>query len=257
METKEKTKKVTTPKWEIKDRHYYLLNNMAPLSYTMNAKHTAKAPLFYFDKEKGMQRALRYATNQASPFVDEQKGSVTLAHIVFTDGVLTVPKEQQSLQKLLSIYHPHLGARYAEQDSIMEAKNDLVDIELEIHALNAALSIDLEQAEAILRVEQGSSVSNLDSKELKRNILIFAKRNPQLFIDLANDENVILRNFAIKAVELGIINIASDQRTFTWGANGRKLINVPFEENAYSALAAWFKTDEGLEVYKSVEKKMN
>lgn len=257
METKEKTKKVTTPKWEIKDRHYYLLNNMSPLSYTMNAKHTAKAPLFYYDEEKGMQRALRYATNQASCFVDEQKGAVTLAHIVFENGVLTVPREQQSLQKLLSIYHPHLGAKYAEQDNIMAAKNDLVDIELEIHALNAALSIDLEQAEAILRVEQGSNVSDLDSKELKRDILIFAKKNPKLFMALANDENVILRNFAIKAVELGIINIAPDQRNFTWGTNGRKLINVPFEENAYSALASWFKTDEGLEVYKSVEKKMN
>ena len=27
-------------------------------------------------------------------------------------------------------------------------------------------------------------------------------------------------------------------------------MTVPFEENTYSALAAWFKTDEGLEVYK-------
>jgi len=256
METKEKTKKVTTPKWEIKDRFYYLLA-MSPLSYTMNSKHTSRSPLLYFDETKMEQRALRYATNQSSPFVDEQDGQVTLEHIVFKDGTLHVPKEKQNLQKMLSLYHPLLNKKYAEQDSIMEAETDLEDIELEVHALNAALSIDLEQAEAILRVEKGSKVSGLDSREIKRDILIFAKKNPKLFIDLANDENVILRNFAIKAVELGIINIASDQRTFTWGANGRKLINVPFEENAYSALAAWFKTDEGLEVYKSVEKKMN
>ena len=32
-------------------------------------------------------------------------------------------------------------------------------------------------------------------------------------------------------------------------------MNVPFDENPYSAMAAWFKTDEGLEVYKSIEKK--
>jgi len=78
-----------------------------------------------------------------------------------------------------------------------------------------------------------------------------------LFIDLAQDENVQLRNFAIKATELGIIKLAQDQRTFKWGSNGRKLMNVPFDENPYSALAAWFQTDEGLEVYKSIEKRLN
>jgi hypothetical protein len=50
--------------------------------------------------------------------------------------------------------------------------------------------------------------------------------------------------------------LASDQRTFKWASNGRKLMTVPFDENPYSAMAAWFKTDEGLEVYKSIEKKL-
>ena len=129
-------------------------------------------------------------------------------------------------------------------------------IEFEIKALNAASVMDIEQAEAILRVENGSAVSSLSSKELKRDILIFAKRNPKLFLDLAEDENVVLRNFAINATESGIIKLAQDQRTFTWGANGRKLMTVPFDENPYSAMAAWFQTDEGLEVYKSIDKKL-
>ena len=78
-----------------------------------------------------------------------------------------------------------------------------------------------------------------------------------MFLNLANDENIVLRNFAIKARELGIITLASDQRTFKWGTNGRKLMTVPFDENPYSAMAAYFKTDEGLEVYKSIEKKIS
>ena len=60
----------------------------------------------------------------------------------------------------------------------------------------------------------------------------------------------------IKACEAKIINLSQDQRTFTWGTNGRKLLNVPFDENPYSALAAWFKTDEGVEVYSQIEKKL-
>ena len=166
-----------------------------------------------------------------------------------------VPKEKRNLQEFLH-RHPHANLIFAEYDRIEEAKDDVQDLELELIAMNAAMDMDVDFAEAILRVEVGSSVSKLSSKELKRDLLLFAKRNPQLFIDLANDENVQLRNFAIVATESNIIKLSSDNRTFTWASNDRKLMNVPFDENPYSAMAAWFKTDEGLEVYRSIEKKL-
>ena len=70
------------------------------------------------------------------------------------------------------------------------------------------------------------------------------------------DENVGLRNTGIKAVESNLIKLSQDQRTLLWGSNDRKLMTVPFHENPYSALAAWFKTDEGVEVYKTINKKL-
>ena len=96
----------------------------------------------------------------------------------------------------------------------------------------------------------------MSSKELKRDLLIFARNQPELFLELAKDDNVQLRNFAIKAVEAKIIRLAQDQRSFSWASNGKKLMSVPFDENPYSAMAAFFKTDEGVEIYKSVEKKL-
>ena len=42
--------------------------------------------------------------------------------------------------------------------------------------------MDIDMAEAIMRVEVGSEVNNLSSKELKRDLLLFARRNPKLFI---------------------------------------------------------------------------
>ena len=113
-----------------------------------------------------------------------------------------------------------------------------------------------DQAEAILRVEFGSKVSKLTSSELKRDLLIYAKRNPILFLELANDENVELRNVGIKATEARIIKLSADQRTFSFGETGRKLMTVPFDEHPYSALAAYFKTDEGMEVYKNILKRL-
>ena len=179
-----------------------------------------------------------------------------MGHIRFKDGTLTVPKEKQNLQKLLSLYHPLKGRIYEEYSAKEEAVDQLEVLDMQIDALNAARNIDIDQAEAILRVEIGSKVNTMSSKEIKRDLLIFARSNPALFISLANDDNVQLRNIAIRATEAGIINLSSDQRTFTWGSNGRKLMNVPFDENPYSAFAAFLKTDEGVEVYKSIDKKL-
>ena len=107
-----------------------------------------------------------------------------------------------------------------------------------------------------MRVEVGSEVNNLSSKELKRDLLLFARRNPRSFIELTTDDNVQLRNFGIRAVEEGLLKISNDQRYFMWGSNGRKIMTIPFDEHPYSALAAWFKTDEGMEIYSNIQKRM-
>ena len=242
--------------WEIKDRTYFLKSDKKTLTVTIPSRHSRKVALLWFDKETGVQKELRYATNQNSPLVEEQKGEATLGHIMFKDGTLFVPKEQQNLQKLLSLYHPLINKVYYEYDKVEEAEDDLDYLELEIDALNAAMQMEIDAAEAVLRVEFGTKVSSMTSKEIRRDILLFARRNPELFIALANDENVQLRNVAIRASELGIIKLSQDQRSFSWGSNGRKLMNIPFDENPYSAMAAWFKTDEGVEVYRNIEKNL-
>jgi len=249
-------KKPVESTWEIKDRIYYLKGDETPLTLTIPSKHTKKHALLYFDEDSKKQKEIRYATNQDSCFVEEQKGEATIGHITFENGDLRVSKEKQNLQKLLSLYHPLRNKLYAEFDAIEVAEDELDILELQVEALNAAMAIEVDQAEAILRVEIGSKVSEMSSKEIRRDLLLFARNNPSLFIELANDENVQLRNLAIRAVELGIMTLSQDQRTFNWASNNKKLMTIPFDENPYSAMAAFFKTDEGIEVFKSIEKKI-
>ena len=245
-------KKESANEWEIKDRTYILRHGLSPLS-----KSIKSANVYYFDEEKGYERELKYCSNQRTCFVDEMQGDQRLDHIVFRNGVLMVPRNKVTLQKLLSLYHPSKNKVYMELKPQVIAEYEISNLELEINALNAAQNLDIEMAEAVLRVEVGSKVSEMSSKELKRDILLYAKRNPKLFLELVKDENVMLRNFGIKAAELGIIRLSQDQRTFKWASNDRKLMTVPFDEHPYSALAAWFKTDEGMEVYSNIEKRLN
>jgi len=245
-----KTVKKETQDKVLKDKVFVLRNNLSPLTYTIKSRG-----VYHFDEEKGFERELKYTQNQQTPFVDEFKGDARLAHITFEDGVLKVPKEKQTLQKFMDL-SPDKGKVYEEFDTVQIAVDELQDLELEVEALTAARGLDIEIAEAVMRVELGSEVSSMSSKELKRDLLLFAKHNPSLFLELVSDDNVQLRNFGIKATESSILKLSEDQRNFTWASNGRKVMTVPFDEHPYSALAAFFKTDEGMEIYSNIEKRL-
>ena len=238
--------------WEIKDRIYYLRGSKKPLSYSIRTSN-----LFWFDEEKGYEREIKYCQNQRTVFVDEMKGEQRLEHIVFRNGALFVEKAKVTLQKFLSLYHPNNGSLFYEHKPVEVAAHQIDRLELEADAILMARQIDIDKAEAIMRVEKGSKVSNMSSKELKRDLLLFARNNPDLFLELANDGNVALRNFGIKAGEQGILKLSSDQRHFVWASTDRKLMTVPFDEHPYTALAHWFKTDEGMEIYANIEKRFN
>jgi len=249
---KARERKKPSNEWEVKDRIYLLKDGKKPLSRSIKS-----ANIYWFDEEKGYERELKYCQNQRTPFVDEMKGDQRLEHIIFRSGSLFVEKEKTTLQKLLSLYHPHRDKIYEEYKPAKLAEEEIDILEMQVDALTAAKTVDIDMAEAILRVEIGSGVSKLSSKELRRDLLLFARNNPKLFLELADDENVMLRNFGIRAVEAGILRLSSDQRYFMWGSNGRKIMTIPFEEHPYTALAHWFKTDEGMEIYSNIEKRLN
>jgi len=252
METPKPKKEIKAANtWDFKDRLYYLKGNKKPLSYMLKSSN-----VYFFDQEKGHERELKYCQNQRTNFVDEMKGDQRLEHVIFRSGSLFVPKEKTVLQKLLSVYHPYKDNIYYEHKPQVIAAEELDLLEMQADAIIAARTLDVDMAEAVMRVEIGSEVTKMSSKELKRDLLIYARNNPQLFLDLLQDENIQLRDYGIKATEQGILVLSSDQRTFFWGSNNRKLLNVPFDEHPYSALAAWFKTDEGMEIYSNIEKQL-
>ena len=240
--------------WEIKDRTY-ILQGKSPLTWTIQTKHTRKKPLLWFDEEKGVNKEIRYATNQNSLFVDEQDGYVTMGHVIFEDGMLLVPRNQQPLQKLLSLYHPNAEAQWKESKPEKATLDAVEKAEKTLDALNLVTELEESHLIAILRTEHGSSVTSWEPSQIKRMGFAFANKNPKLFIEMAEDEDVQLRNTAVAAVEAGIVSLTNNNTTFVT-KSGKKLFTVPFDTNAYQAFAQWFKTDEGVDVLKSIEKKL-
>ena len=253
METKETKpkgpKKVT---WEIKDRTYVLKGSRSPLTYKIRSRG-----ILFYDEATGTNRELRYATNQNSVFVDEQDGNVRLGHIMFNDGTLYVARTNSPLQQLLSLYHPDAGEKWYEVDELKDAEDELDIIEEQMKAGNLVQTLEVEHLEAIMRTELGGIVAEMNSKELKRDAYRFAQKNPKLFMELANDEDIKLRNLANLAVERGILDLTDDGTTFILKSTKKKVMTVPFDTNPYAALAQYFKTDDGVGLMKSLTKKLS
>ena len=237
--------------WELKDRSYVLSGGMSPLTYKIRS-----VGMLWFDEDKKINRELRYAPNQKSLFVDEQDDRVQIEHVIFENGVLYVPRTNVVLQQLLSNYHPEAGKVWEEIDELQEAVDDIDQIELELEALKLVQELEIEHLEAILRTELGSEVTTMSSKEIKRDCYLFAKNNPGLFTEIANDEDIKLRNLANRSVENGVVNLADDNTTFKWAKTGKKILTVPFDEHPYTAFARFLKTDDGINVMKAIEKKL-
>ena len=143
-----------------KDKLYELTGRHQPILNKIPSRHTRKNPLMWFDEEKGYNRELRYATNQKSPFVDEQVGPATLGHIAFRNGKLHVEGKQQNLIKFLE-KHPLNGKLFREHNKVEIAEDELDYLEFKVESMKYAKEMEIDQAEAILRVEIGLSLIHI------------------------------------------------------------------------------------------------
>jgi hypothetical protein len=240
-----------------KDRIYVLKSQATPLSFMLNSRNTRRSPLLYFDEEKGVNRPLRYARNQKTPFEDDQDDNVILEPIVFEDGFLRVPKNNPVLQWFLSL-HPGFGSIFEELDTEKDAAQDVYNMDVELDAEVAARDMSIDTAESVARVILGNGVDRMTSAEIKRDVRLYARRNPVEFLEMLDDPMVKLQSLAQKCLDSGLLKTKNKGRDiyFNFKDNKKKMMTVPFEEKPVSALAAYFKTDDGIEIMDVLEKKL-
>jgi len=250
---------MTTKKPEYKAKAYRLKGNKAPLSYMLSSRHSGRSPLLYFDEEQGINRPLRYARNQKSPFEDEQDGNAILEPIVFEDGMLTVSKENQILQKFLHL-HPANGNVFEEINKERDAATELEHVEMELEAQIAAKEItkDIVKLTQVCRVLMGNGVENMTSPELKRDLLVYAKHNPEDFLNTINDPSLELMDDVHQFFNTTLLGFRNNGRDVYYNLpnNKKKMLTIPFGEDPHFIVSSFMKSDDGLEVYKLLKNKI-
>ena len=238
-------------------KQYRLKGEVAPLCFMLASNHNKRTSLLYFDEEKGINRPLRYARNQKSPFEDEQDGNAILEPVVFEDGFLLVDRSNQVLQEFLS-YHPGNGMIFEEIDNKKDAAEELEIEELILDAQLLARDLDIAMLETVARVLIGANSDKLSTAELKRDILVFSRNYPEEFIDVLNDPALQMYDDVVQFFGTQLLLMKNQNRDvyFNLAKNKSKMLTLPYGEEANDIVASYFQTDEGVETYKLLKNTM-
>lgn len=232
----------------------YKLKIGSPLSYTLASRNHPRFPLMWYDEKNNQNRALRYAINQKSPFEDEQDGNAIIEPILFEDGFLRVPRTNPVLQEFLH-YHPLNGIIFAEVDKEKDAAAEVADLNVEVDALIEARQLSIEQIETLTRVMFGKDPSTVSTAELKRDILVYAKTDPQEFLNILNDPELKFQAKIRKFFEEKLLVLRNGDKEvwYNTSTNKKKMLSVPFGEDPYEMVAHFLQSDEGIDSLKMLE----
>ena len=233
------------------DKIYKLTRDTAPLSLILASRHTQRFPLLWFDEDTGTNKALRYARNQNSPFQDDQDNNAILEPIVFENGFLTVPKNNQVLQKFLD-FHPGKDRVYVEVDKAREASVVVQELNDEVDALIEARQLSVDQVENVSRVIFQNDITTVSTAELRRDILVFAKNQPKDFLLLLKDPALKLNAKIQLFFDKNLLQLRNSNKEVWYNtpSNKKKMLNVPYGEDPIYIVASFFQSDEGIESLK-------
>ena len=102
----------------------------------------------------------------------------------------------------------------------------------------------------------GSVADKASTAELKRDILLYAKTEPESFLDVVNDPELEYEDEVRQFFSEKLLSFRNKQKDiyFNLPGNKKKMLSVPFGEDPYHVVASYLKTDEGVDVYKGLLK---
>jgi len=245
---------------QTKDKVYVLNQDKTPVSFFIQSRSNKRRQLLHFDEDKGINRPLRYSKNQKSVFEDEQDGTAILEPIVMEDGKITVLKNNPILQQFMDIHPDNLangGTLFYEFDPQKIAEDKVRNLNLEVDALIAARSLDLDKMKSIARVHLDSNVDKMTAAEIKHDILLFARNYPEDFLYAIEDPDIDVNDISSRAFDEGYVTFrAGKDIHYNLKNNKKKILTVPFGEKKEDVFMTWLKSDEGLEFYQYLENQM-
>jgi len=218
-----------------------------------------------YDPESDSMRTIRYATGEPSIFKDEQSEKVKLGSIVFQNGKIVVDRRNPNLIHFLELSNHNadndnrIGSRttlFSRLDEGKAAKISVDNILIETQAVNAALSMKWNKLSGYARVLGVNTDKSSD--EVKHDMIVIAKNNPQKFLDGIDDPRTTRKQLIMDSISHNIIVI--NHRAIKWvvGHGDAVIVHVPMGREPIDYLAEWTMTEkEGENVYEEIKNRLD
>jgi hypothetical protein len=240
-------------------KEYRLITGKTPPTHVIATRHSNSRQLQWWDEEKGNNRAIRYLTNHPNIFEDEQPTEgIKLGRIYFEDGMLTVPNKNKTLQTFLA-HHPdnrqNGGGIFEMINPETVAKAVVEDLDMSFEAQKISRELSPKELEAVLRKLKGKKVDDMYSEEIKRDVRLFAKNDPEKFLSMIDMPEVETDNNLANIINEGLIQFRKNDSEVYYNLPDSKkmLFRVPEGKNPMEALEEYLTTDnEGIQKYKEL-----
>ena len=248
--------KKTSIKRNIPDR------NRLPKMYEMVGK---RGGLFYkvrsnnlviYDEETNTNRRIRYCPGETSIYVDEQSDAAVKEHVVFRNKMLIVRPDQPNLITFLE-KHPD---NQANGGGAFKLINKEVDIEKEVEneflVTDAISMIKARPIDDLLPVALSLNI-NTDQNDLsiKRSLVMYAKKNPQKFMDMFDNPVVHARTMVMQGFDFQIIT--DKKGAVVWTDTGKIILSIPVGQDRIDTVTRFCMTDKGSSVLSEIERQLN
>lgn len=218
---------------------------------------------------------IRYMKGEKSVFVDEQSQEFNvndyinnryrLDKITFSHGVLTVKPSEPTLYQFLCLHaqnsnnHKKNGAKntFFEYNPSALAKKRL-DVERKNFEIQSSVfNLPFNQLKAVARVtgavDTTGRLDNMDSDEIRHNLLSLSRRDPKLFEQVTKDTNLTVKFDIHDALDKGYIMWDSHDTMVLRFSNGNQILKSSMGEDKVT-YAANFLSQKSPETLNSIRR---
>lgn len=208
-----------------------------------------------YDKKMDTIREIRYCPNEPSVYRDEQSENAVRGSVVFADGALFVRADQPNLREYMNLHPGNKTNGGKEFYLVNKQQKAKVDVDKEFLQADAIMMIRQKPFEDLLAVAAAMGV-NVDraSSEIKHDLLMIAKKNPESFIKSFDNPEVTMKAKIRMASKYGIINLGKSG--VRWTDTNNLIVSVPAGKDPLDVMLRFCLTEAGTPTVEELDRQL-
>ena len=208
--------------------------------------------LSVYDKESDTVRGIQYCPQEPSVFKDEQSQGALKGHVIFRNKMLLVERTKPNLLKFLELHPGNAANGGSLFKKVEKEKNTEQEVEREFLINDAVTIVKSRPIDELLALAMSLKIdTNQKNIEIKRELVLQAKRNPKKFLSMLDNPLVNARSSVKQAFDFNILKDRGG--AVVWHDTGKMIVAVPVGQDATEVVTRFAMTDQGAAVLKAIE----